>query len=179
MNCENITLDVPAELISTTYNHIPSITSISYFHLLPNTKEDWITTILNSEGERVELESLKIKFKNARKGQEYLEYMQRAILLCTIEEKTIEGIWRFASNGIVIPNSIDNSPFSLSTHLIEDKKQLLVIIDKVGNTGSSCEDTQYLNIKFNFIATCEDDSGKKNPYLSQDPSVELGRPVGG
>ncbi|WMS87019.1 hypothetical protein [Pleionea litopenaei] len=174
-----ITLKVPCDLIEGTYNDVPSITAISRFHIIPNTQEDWLSLIVNNEGERVAVEQLKIQFTPARPGQEYLEGLQRIFLLCDIENKTSEGEWAFAANGIVIPKEPELTDFEITTELLNDKKQLLIIIDKVGNTGSEPGKTHYLKLGFNFVATCTNMNGYTKAYLSQDPSVDLGRPIGG
>jgi hypothetical protein len=177
MSINNIILNVPCETITSHFNRVATVCSISRFHLNPSITEKWITTIIDDEGKHDEISSLSLKFMAANESNSGLERIQRAILIMSIEKETKEGTWRFVGDGIVIPDTSSEKKFKVSSQLIDGEELLYVVVDNVSDTGSDKDKVHYINVEFLFIAECKN-KGNSSIHLSTDPSVGVGRPKG-
>jgi len=173
---------VPCGITKEQYCDIPSVTAVSKFSLTPRINEDWVTKIINNQGKTVALDGFNIEFESPTKEFKELELIQRSILIVDFDEvcanDSSKSGWKFVGDGILIPDPSGEKAFTLSSKISEDGKKLYVLIDKVGDTGSSHGQIKYVDVSFLFVASYTDRTGQETVYLSQDPSVGIGRTIG-
>lgn len=172
-----INVFVPCDVITEEYNNVPSISSISHFTLKPSSCGDWETKIVNNSGNRVSLSGFTLEFESPADKYKELEVLQSAILKVEIDHSSAH--WKFVGKGIIVTGQQRETNFDLSSEVSCDGKKLKILINKVGDTGSTRRGIKFIDVSFLYVAARVDiGSGKETVYLSQDPSVGIGRPIG-
>lgn len=161
------TIEVPCGVRDKEFYTVLRNSVVAQFVLLPSVNGDWVTE-LKIDGQTVEVESLELLFRSRADTDPLLQRLQAAILIVDIHSDAV-GQWSFAEDGVVL-NSQDPEAFSLTSQVLADGKSLIVRIDNVANIPYG----KTLAVAFQYLAYYEEE-GCRIAYLSQDPSVGLGR----
>ncbi|MCO7226328.1 hypothetical protein [Pleionea sp. CnH1-48] len=178
---EEFTIGIPCALSKNFLSDVPSVVAVSYLSVTPEKEQPWVTEIYDESNNRNKVDgTLKLFFSAAYQGTEYLEKLQKAVLVVSLDGNNDDEDWVFIDKGIVFTNWVNHNVFEITTELSDSRKQLTITVFHVGDTGSTKKKANYVDIGFRYVAACEDKKKKTTTvHVSQDPSIGVSRGKGG